>query len=102
MVVITLSFWSCFAPDFAILCYKFHILERVSAPNLRVQFSGLDALTPWERRDARNARYFAPGVSLHRMGPTTIEEFIGLLCLFDWKPMRHHHFWMEVPAHEVF
>ncbi len=33
---------------------------------------------------------------------TTIEEFIGLLCLFDWKPMRHHHFWMEVPAHEVF
>src|SRR5260370_25769642 len=25
---------------------------------------------------------------------TTIEEFIGLLCLFDWKPMRHHHFWM--------
>ena len=33
---------------------------------------------------------------------TTIEEFVGLLCLFDWKPMRHYHFWMEVPAHEVF
>jgi hypothetical protein len=40
------------------------MLERISTPNLRVPFSDLDALTPWERRDARNARYFAPGVSL--------------------------------------
>jgi hypothetical protein len=36
------------------------MLERVGTPNLRVQFSGVDALTPWERRDARHARYFAP------------------------------------------